>query len=132
MTTQYLCITYDISEYAIQGQLADAEVLSLSTTGGIFDLSKTTVEGAREILLSCKRIYAPGEKGSKSYRIHAIITAKDGSLVIATDRRKDNSTDLPEDIDVIVNRSSDGGKTWSESITIGRGTGRYQGYGDAA
>lgn len=132
MTTQYLWITYDISEYAMEGHLADAEVLSLSTTGGIFDLSKTTVEGAREILLSCRRIYAPGEKGSKSYRIPAIITAKDGSLVIATDRRKDNSTDLPEDIDVIVNRSTDGGKTWSDAITIARGTGRYQGYGDAA
>ncbi len=39
-------------------------------------------------------IYRPGDYGSTNYRIPAIITAKDGSLVIATDKRKFNEGDL--------------------------------------
>ena len=61
-------------------------------------------------------IYRPGDYGSTNYRIPAIITAKDGSLVIATDKRKFNEGDLPEDIDIVCNRSTDGGHSWSEQI----------------
>ncbi|MBK7740558.1 MAG: exo-alpha-sialidase [Saprospiraceae bacterium] len=38
-----------------------------------------------------------------------------------TDKRKDNSIDLPEDIDIIAQRSTDGGKTWSEPVTVAKG-----------
>ena len=48
-------------------------------------------------------IYRQGDYDSKFYRIPAIITAKDGSLVIFTDKRKENEVDLPEDIDILVN-----------------------------
>ena len=62
-------------------------------------------------------LYRPGDYDSKNYRIPAIITAKDGSLVVATDKRKNNDRDLPEDIDILINRSIDGGRTWSEPYT---------------
>ena len=75
-------------------------------------------------------IYRPGDYGSTNYRIPAIITAKDGSLVIATDKRKYNEADLPEDIDIVCNRSTDGGQTWSEPYTIALGTGVNHGFGD--
>ena len=77
-------------------------------------------------------IYRPGDYGSKNYRIPAIITAKDGSLVIATDKRKNNDIDLPEDIDILINRSIDGGRTWSEPYTLAEGQGRGKGFGDCA
>ena len=77
-------------------------------------------------------IYHPGDYDSKNYRIPAIITAKDGSLVIATDKRKNNEGDLPEDIDILINRSTDGGRTWSEPIVLAQGTGFEQGFGDCA
>ncbi|MBR4561736.1 MAG: exo-alpha-sialidase [Bacteroidales bacterium] len=77
-------------------------------------------------------IYRPGDYGSTNYRIPAIITAKDGSLVIATDKRKFNEADLPEDIDIVCNRSTDGGCTWSEPYTIALGTGVNHGFGDCA
>ena len=50
-------------------------------------------------------VYRPGDYGSKYYRIPTLITAKDGSLVIFTDKRKENETDLPEDIDILCNYS---------------------------
>ena len=77
-------------------------------------------------------IYRPGDYGSMNYRIPAVITAKDGSIVIVTDKRKNNEGDLPQDIDIICNRSTDGGITWSEPYTIARGTGYNHGFGDCA
>ena len=41
-------------------------------------------------------LYRPGDHNSKNYRIPAIVTAGDGSLVVATDKRKYNDSDLPE------------------------------------
>ena len=77
-------------------------------------------------------LYRPGDYGSHNYRIPAIITAKDGSLVVATDKRKNNDRDLPEDIDILINRSTDGGRTWSEPYTLAEGKGMGQGFGDCA
>ena len=77
-------------------------------------------------------LYRPGYFDSKFFRIPAIITAKDGSLVAACDRRKDNNNDLPEDIDIILNRSTDGGLSWSEPQFIAIGKGKGKGFGDCA
>ena len=77
-------------------------------------------------------LYRPGDYESKNYRIPAIITAQDGSLVVATDKRKYNNDDLPEDIDILINRSTDGGRTWSEPYTLMRGQGVGKGFGDCA
>ena len=77
-------------------------------------------------------LYRPGDYNSKNYRIPAIVTAGDGSLVVATDKRKYNDIDLPEDIDILVNRSTDGGRTWSEPLTLAEGTGVGHGFGDCA
>lgn len=77
-------------------------------------------------------VYRPGDYGSRNYRIPAIITAYDGSLVIATDKRKFNDRDLPEDIDILINRSTDGGLTWSEPYTLAEGKGVGKGFGDCA
>ena len=77
-------------------------------------------------------LYNPGDYGSANYRIPAVITARDGSIVAVTDRRKNNEGDLPEDIDIICNRSTDGGHTWGETVTIAQGTGYNHGFGDCA
>ena len=77
-------------------------------------------------------IYRPRDFDSKNYRIPAIITASDGSLVVATDKRKYNDADLPQDIDILINRSTDGGRTWSEPYTLAQGQGVGKGFGDCA
>ena len=82
--------------------------------------------------LSRTVIYRPGDYGSTNYRIPAVITAKDGSIVAVTDKRKYNEGDLPQDIDIVCNRSTDGGLTWSEPYTIALGTGVNHGFGDCA
>ena len=60
------------------------------------------------------RLFAPGDYGSTNWRIPAILCLDDGSLLIACDKRKFNESDLPEDIDIVTCRSTDGGRTWGE------------------
>lgn len=78
------------------------------------------------------RLYAPGDYGSSNWRIPALLCLEDGSLLSVCDKRKYNESDLPEDIDLVASRSIDGGRTWSEPVTLAQGTGRKHGYGDAA
>lgn len=90
-------------------------------------------EGPRmDTIMTRTVLYRPGDYDSKNYRIPAIITASDGSLVVATDKRKANDRDLPEDIDIVINRSTDGGRTWSEPYTLVQGQGVGKGFGDCA
>mgnify|MGYP003290891142 CR=1 FL=1 len=77
-------------------------------------------------------IYRPGDYESKNYRIPAIRVLDDGSLLVLNDKRKNNQGDLPEDIDILVRRSTDMGTTWSEPFTLAEGQGYKQGYGDPA
>ncbi|OHS97672.1 neuramidase [Tritrichomonas foetus] len=71
-----------------------------------------------------------GDDGSKFYRIPAIVRAKDGSLVTATDKRWYNTGDLPGKIDVVIKRSTDNGKTWGPAVMITPGLSDKYGYGD--
>ena len=90
------------------------------------------VASAQDTLFTRTELYHPGDYGSANYRIPAVITAQDGSIVAVTDKRKYNEGDLPQDIDIVCNRSTDGGLTWSEPYTIAQGTGVNHGFGDCA
>lgn len=76
-------------------------------------------------------LFAPGDGGSKYYRIPALVTADDGSLVAVADRRLESMGDLPNKIDIVMRRSTDGGRTWSPASPIVEHRGEC-GYGDAA
>lgn len=77
-----------------------------------------------------QRLFACNSWGSRSYRIPAICTLNDGTVLVVNDKRKYNNDDLPQDIDIVCRRSTDGGLTWSLPATIIQGTGYKQGYGD--
>ena len=51
-----------------------------------------------------------------AFRIPALVTSNDGTLIAAYDIRYAHSGDLVADIDVGVKRSTDGGKTWGPLI----------------
>ena len=128
----YLWLTVNVAADAVEGNFIDMSLLSIVAETDFCDVKTPSPVGSREIILARTTLLRPGDYNSSNYRIPAVITAKDGSIVAFTDKRKYNNTDLPEDIDIICNRSTDGGHTWSEPITIAQGTGRFQGYGDAA
>lgn len=129
--THFIWITADIAADAPEGAKVDASVTSITTSNQTFVFASGNPAGSREVLLARTLVFAPGDYNSTNYRIPALITADDGALVTLTDKRKFNSTDLPEDIDVVCRRSTDGGRTWTEPVTVAKGTGRFAGYGDA-
>ncbi len=70
---------------------------------------------------------------SKYWRIPALVTAQDGSLVALVDKRGNSLGDLPNTISIMSRRSEDNGRTWSEPVVVAEGnasTGKT--YGDAA
>lgn len=66
-------------------------------------------------------VYDMDYAGSRYYRIPALLVAPDGSLLAFADRRGDDLRDLPNTISVVCRRSEDGGRTWSDLITVAAG-----------
>jgi sialidase-1 len=60
-----------------------------------------------------KVIFKSGEEGYQCFRIPAIITAADGSLLAFAEGRKKNCGDAG-DIDLVMKKSLDGGYNWSK------------------
>lgn len=76
-------------------------------------------------------LFRSGDAGSKYYRIPALVTTTQGTLLAVADRRNDHHSDLPNRIDLVVRRSTDNGRSWGPQIVIARHT-EQTGYGDAA
>jgi len=62
-------------------------------------------------------IYSKGTEGYSCFRIPAIIETKKGTLLAFAEARKDNCNDNGN-IDLVVKRSSDGGKSWGPMIRV--------------
>ena len=127
----YFWITYDVAANAKEGNVLDATCESIVINKISNNIAINSVAGNRVILLANTLLFSPGDAGSLNYRIPAIITAADGSLVTVTDKRWNHAGDLAAKIDPVVRRSTDKGKTWSEPLIIAN-FGGPNGAGDAA
>lgn len=112
-------------------------ILALLMLPAVYGCHKPEIEEPNEpeedsIVYYEQCLYRPGDYGSTNWRIPAICCLSDGTLLTVCDKRKYNESDLPEDIDLVVRRSLDNGRTWSEPQTLAEGTGRKHGFGDAA
>jgi hypothetical protein len=114
----YFWISYDITPDADEGHLLDATCEAIWINGNQELLSATSVSGSSTILLEHKALFSGGDYGSGFFRIPAITTATDGSLVVLTDARYNNTGDLPNNIDVLSKRSTDRGESWSEAVVV--------------
>jgi len=69
------------------------------------------VEKAEEPLLTQTDVFVEGEGGYHTYRIPAIVVSKKGTILAFCEARKNSSADHG-DIDLVLKRSFDNGKTW--------------------
>ena len=69
-----------------------------------------------------------GLGGYRQYRIPALAVSTHGTILAAYDGRP-NLDDLPNPIDLLLRRSTDGGRTWGAQQVVRTGTG-LDGYGD--
>lgn len=71
-------------------------------------------------LLEKKDIFISGTENTHTFRIPALITAANGDLIACVDARRKSSGDLiwVKDIDIVIKRSTDNGKTWGPMETV--------------
>jgi Neuraminidase (sialidase) len=62
-------------------------------------------------------VYTGGTEGHKSYRIPAIIQLPDGELLAFAEGRVNGAADFG-DVNIVMKRSKDRGKTWSPATTL--------------
>lgn len=70
-------------------------------------------------------VFCAGDEDVNSYRIPSIITAKDGSILVFCEARRESWRDKSR-TDVVMKRSTDNGQTWSAMQDLTHGdTGAY-------
>jgi sialidase-1 len=62
-------------------------------------------------------VFRSGTDGHKSYRIPAIIRLPDGQLLAFAEGRVNGSNDFG-DINIVLKRSKDNGKSWGKAVTV--------------
>lgn len=134
-TPYYIYVTVDVKKKATLGAMLDA-VLNRINEPNRVDTLDADPEYAQRVYQVQQFLGMPDTYGSHYYRIPAMVVAKDGSIVTAYDKRFESLGDAGSHrIDLVSRRSTDGGKTWSEPLTIaeGRGAGGFDnGFGDPA
>lgn len=140
-TPRYLWLTANVKEDAALGAIIDAALDAVTYTCNdeqtTLELGKDGDPEARGLQVHDvqSHVFLPTTGGSSFYRIPALVTAADGSLVAACDKRYGSSSDIGGGhvIDIVTRRSTDGGRTWSAPLTIAKGdnsTDATCGYGD--
>lgn len=130
-----LYITVDVKAKATLGTCLDATVEQIKADSTTYVLHADPPY-AQRIYQVQRFLGMPDTYGSHFYRIPAMVVAKDGSVVVAYDKRYDSAGDAGSHrIDLVARRSADGGKTWTDPVTIAEGTGAggfSNGFGDPA
>ena len=94
-------------------------ILSALLLASLFALgcapSEAERSGAPEIVPT--PLFVAGQDGYHTYRIPALLSTPKGTLLAFCEGRKTRRDD-DGDIDLLVKRSSDGGKTWSQQMIV--------------
>ncbi|MBR1652997.1 MAG: exo-alpha-sialidase [Alloprevotella sp.] len=139
--THYYWLAATIKSDATLGAIVDAAVKNIVCTNGsneiTTDLTSIGDPADRGAMVFNAHSYPflPWDEGSKIYRIPAMVVANDGSIVVAADKRYDSYSDIGGGhvIDIVVRRSTDGGKTWGTPVVVAKGDNSNDatcGYGD--
>jgi len=83
--SNYFWITADVSPDATEGNFLKGEIKSATVDGQSITLTPGATDDQRQIILEHKLLFSGGDYKSANFRIPAIKTAKDGSLIIAVD-----------------------------------------------
>ena len=97
------------------GNRIDAVCNSVNTSAGALIPADTTPGVRKRIGVALRKHM---DDGVHTYRIPAIATTPEGTLLCVYDMRWRKSRDLQEDIDIGLTRSTDGGQTWEPQRAI--------------
>jgi sialidase-1 len=90
--------------------LCRADEPQASSTGATAEFPSEPLQ-----LVDRQTLFVSGTDGTHTYRIPAIITAKNGDLIVACDARRKSAADIKPQrtIDIVYRRSTDNGRTWT-------------------
>ncbi|MGX2947240.1 exo-alpha-sialidase [Frederiksenia canicola] len=80
-----------------------------------YSFAKKSPLGA--IKTDAENIFSPGQENARNYRIPSLLTTQNGVVIAAIDKRNQHSADWGN-IDTVIRRSLDGGKTWEKDQVI--------------
>lgn len=111
--TNNLFVSYELNEDANINSTVFAQLLSVKINGKVYSVNSAGVESRLGIALR-----QHNDDGVDTYRIPGLATTNKGTLIGVYDIRRNSGVDLQEDVDVGMNRSTDGGKTWEPMKVI--------------
>ena len=112
----------------VEGPVADLAI-GLVTADAVDLDNKVTLKGLRlltsdgkvkvdcsgaPVLRTAVALRQKGQDGVDNCRIPGLAITPKGTIIAIYDARRDRNRDLQGDIDICYNRSTDGGRTWSE------------------
>ncbi len=108
-------LSYRLNSGASLDREVDAGCLSVTLDGVDQDFALSSPEGGKRIGYALRQL---GQDGVNSTRIPGLATTNVGTLIAVYDNRNRARGDLPGDIDVGMNRSTDGGQSWEPMRVI--------------
>ena len=90
-------------------------------TAMIYDAALTDAQIKRlagAVPLPTRALFDTGYHGALSYRIPSLLTLDSGVILAGADQRVSIPNDAPNDINLVMRRSLDGGATWEEMRTL--------------
>jgi len=88
---------------------------------GLYDyaLSDSQIKRLYEVEpIETDALFDRGYCGSASYRIPSLLTLTSGTVLAGADQRVSNANDSPNDINFVVRRSLDAGRSWEPASTV--------------
>jgi len=108
-------LTVDLKENVSINSNLCAECFTVKISGKTYPVRKLTPPAKSHLGIALRQ---HNEDGVDTYRIPGLATTNKGTLIAVYDMRWNSATDLQEDVDVGMSRSTDGGETWEPMKVI--------------
>lgn len=109
------------SGYSILIMAALLTAAACSSSGSDHEIEPGNPDGGNEEPVTdpnvTSQVYNPGDDGYAAYRIPAVVVTKAGTILAFTEGRVDGTAD-DGNIDMLVKRSEDNGKSWGPVIKV--------------
>lgn len=110
-----LFVTYELKENVRVNSNVFAECFTVKIDGKKYPVRPLSSPAKNHLGIALRQ---HNDDGVDTYRIPGLATTNKGTLIGVYDIRRNSGTDLQEDIDVGMNRSTDGGETWEPMKVI--------------
>ena len=110
-----------VARVVVGADLDGKRLFGEAQTAMIYDAALTDAQIKRlagAVPLPTRALFDTGYHGALSYRIPSLLTLDSGVILAGADQRVSIPNDAPNDINLVMRRSLDGGQTWEEMRTL--------------